>query len=134
MLESSVALRLMTAAHTVYTLWKKEDAGEWDIYKINLLEGMLMAKKALAAVSKETIAHCWTHKKIQWSAISEDQNPSSDINKTSASSNIPLMDQKAWDIIQKFATLDMTLPLAEECLHHCKHLKIFCFRKCSKKP
>jgi len=40
-------------------------AGERDIYKINLLEGMTMAKAAWDAVSAKTIQHCWNHSKIQ---------------------------------------------------------------------
>jgi len=42
-----------------------DEAGEPDIYKINLLEGMLMAKKAWYSVTSETIEHCWNHTKIQ---------------------------------------------------------------------
>lgn len=38
-----------------------DDAGEEDIYKINLLEVMLMARQAWDAVSPETIANCWRH-------------------------------------------------------------------------
>ena len=38
-----------------------DDAGEEDIYKINLLEDMLMARQAWDAVSPETIANCWRH-------------------------------------------------------------------------
>ena len=40
-------------------------AGEHEIYKINLLEAMTMAKKAWDLVSAETIKHCWDHSKIQ---------------------------------------------------------------------
>ena len=40
-------------------------AGEHEIYKINLLEGMSMVKKAWDLVSAETIKHCWNHSKIQ---------------------------------------------------------------------
>ena len=40
-------------------------ADERDIYKINLLEGMTMAKAAWDGVSAETIQHCWNHSKIQ---------------------------------------------------------------------
>jgi len=42
-----------------------DKAGECDIYKINLLEGMLMARDAWADVTQETIEHCWNHAKIQ---------------------------------------------------------------------
>ena len=44
---------------------KLDDAGEDDIYKINLLEVMLMVKEAWKAVTPKTIANCWNHTKIQ---------------------------------------------------------------------
>ena len=42
-----------------------DDAGEHEIYKIDLLEAMTMAKKAWNAVTPETIEHCWNHSQIQ---------------------------------------------------------------------
>jgi len=42
-----------------------EEAGETDIYKINLLEAMVMARDAWAAVKASTIEHCWEHTGIQ---------------------------------------------------------------------
>lgn len=41
-----------------------DEAGEDDIYKINLREVMLLAKDAWAAVKPETISNCWRHMKI----------------------------------------------------------------------
>jgi len=38
-----------------------DEAGEPDIYKINLLEIMLMVRQAWDAVTPETIANCWRH-------------------------------------------------------------------------
>ena len=38
-----------------------DEAGEDDIYKINLLEVMLLAKEAWASISMETIKNCWKH-------------------------------------------------------------------------
>jgi hypothetical protein len=38
-----------------------DKAGETDVYKINLLEVMMMAKKAWDEVSAETIRNCWRH-------------------------------------------------------------------------
>ena len=43
----------------------RNEAGEREIYKIDLLEAMLMAKKAWSKVSRETIKHCWGHTLIQ---------------------------------------------------------------------
>ena len=43
-----------------------DDAGADDIYKIKLLEAMLIAKEAWDTVSPETIKNCWKHTDIQW--------------------------------------------------------------------
>jgi len=42
-----------------------DEAGEDDIYKINLLEVMMMANDAWDAISAETIRNCWNHTGIQ---------------------------------------------------------------------
>ena len=42
-----------------------DDAGEREIYKIDLLKAMTMAKKAWNTVTSETIEHCWNHSQIQ---------------------------------------------------------------------
>src|ERR1700744_844763 len=42
-----------------------DDAGEREIYKINLLEAMTMAKEAWGRVTSETIEHCWKHSQIE---------------------------------------------------------------------
>ena len=42
-----------------------EEAGEDNIYKINLLEAMTMAWEAWAAVEAPMIEHCWAHTGIQ---------------------------------------------------------------------
>ena len=42
-----------------------EEAKEDNIYKIDLLEAMKMAKEAWAAVNASTIANCWEHTGIQ---------------------------------------------------------------------
>lgn len=44
-----------------------DDAGKDDIYKINLLEVILMAKVAWDAVTPKTIRNCWNHTCIQGS-------------------------------------------------------------------
>ena len=43
----------------------RDDKGAEDIFDLNLLEGMKMAKEAWDAVSAETIKNCWKHTKIQ---------------------------------------------------------------------
>ena len=80
-----------------------DDAGKQDIYKISLIEAMLMAKKAWNAINSETIKNCWDHTGIQRPPIML---------------CIPCLSQKdldsdttaAWDILEKFATMDMSLP------------------------
>ena len=42
-----------------------DDAGEHEIYKINLLEGMMMVQRAWNQVSQQTITNCWNHTQIQ---------------------------------------------------------------------
>ena len=62
MQESSSVSRHTTAELSAIDL---DEAGKRDIYKVNLLEAMLMAKEAWDAVSSSTIKHCWDHTKIQ---------------------------------------------------------------------
>jgi DDE superfamily endonuclease len=50
---------------------EKDDLGEHDIYKITLLEAMLMAKAVWGHVDSSTIQHCWNHMKIQGYVISD---------------------------------------------------------------
>ena len=42
-----------------------DEVGEDNIYKINLLEAMNLARDAWAAVKPSTIEHCWVHAGIQ---------------------------------------------------------------------
>jgi DDE superfamily endonuclease len=42
-----------------------DEAGEAEIYKINLLEGIMTANAAWKAVTAETVKHCWDHTRIQ---------------------------------------------------------------------
>jgi len=91
-----------------------DEAGERDIYKINLLEGMMMAREAWNAVEPSTIKNCWDHTGIQHT----DKIPPPATASTTSSSGGNLH-SPAWDIIRKFATTDMTLPHAED---HLKEL------------
>jgi len=93
---------------------EKEEAGERDIYMINLLEAMLMAKEAWTEVTTDTIAHCWRHTKILPSsagAIRLVTTPQAPAAKSTTGN--PQHDLKAWEIILEFATSDMGLPQAE---------------------
>ncbi|KIK77589.1 hypothetical protein PAXRUDRAFT_166388, partial [Paxillus rubicundulus Ve08.2h10] len=40
-------------------------AGDREIYKIDLLEAMVMAKEAWCSITPETIQDCWNHTHIQ---------------------------------------------------------------------
>jgi len=42
-----------------------DDAGEWDIYKIDLCKAMLLVVEAWNKVKPLTIINCWNHTKIQ---------------------------------------------------------------------
>jgi hypothetical protein len=44
---------------------ERDEAGECNIYRINLLKGMLLACKAWRQVNASTIKNCWNHTKIQ---------------------------------------------------------------------
>jgi hypothetical protein len=90
-----------------------DDAGERDIYKINLLEAMLMTKEAWDSITPQTITNCWNHTGIQRDPI---------LIRVPAPSNPPLpcldsQEKAAWDIIRDFASTDMTLPEAEKALN-----------------
>ena len=97
-----------------------DEAGEREIYKIKLLEAMIMAKMAWKEVLPLTIEHCWAHTGIQrlvscataftynWKLTrfhSQPYNPAA----------IPVhMNPNAWDLLRKFASSDsLTLPEVE---------------------
>lgn len=75
-----------------------DDAGELDVYKINILEEMLLARAAWKDVSSMTIKNCWDHTQIQPSA------------SKSTSTKTVHTDPAGWTTIREFAASDMTLP------------------------
>jgi hypothetical protein len=83
----------------------RDEAGEADIWKINILEAMMISKQAWNNVSAETIEHCWDHTKIHGKTT---------LPATSVSQ--PSLAEKGWDIVRQFATTDMSLPEAEQSL------------------
>lgn len=102
-----------------------DDAGEREIYKIDLLEAMLMAKAAWDAVDSTTIRNCWNHTAIQRDAIMlripslhtrQDIPPLKTPNRHSDAK----VDPTAWKILHDFAITNMSLPQAELALQ--KHL------------
>ena len=90
-----------------------DDAGERDIYKVNLLEAMLMAKRAWNAVTSETISNCWDHTGIQRAPIIL-HIPST----TTFASPPQTQEDRAWHIIEQFATTSMSLPEAKAALEN----------------
>jgi hypothetical protein len=44
---------------------ERDEAGECDIYEINLMEGMLMVCMVWRQVEASAIKNCWGHTKIQ---------------------------------------------------------------------
>ena len=51
-----------------------DEAGEADIYKLNLLEGILMVKRAWNEVDNLTLKHCWEHTMIQEASTLHDSS------------------------------------------------------------
>ncbi len=83
-----------------------DEADEHNIYKMNLLEAMLMVKDAWENVTPETIAHCWDHTGIQKKSA-----PSVPSSQTDA---VQSHTSQGWNVIREFATTPMSLPQAEE--------------------
>jgi hypothetical protein len=83
-----------------------DEAGEEDIWGMNLLEGMRMVKASWEAVSVSTIANCWRHVQI---LSTEGQR-----SEPQSSESLPL--EKGWAVVLEFAQSSMSLPEAEEAL------------------
>lgn len=91
-----------------------DEANEHDIYKIDLLEAMLMVKDAWHAVTAETIKHCWNHTGIQPPIVT-----TGSVTTTTTVKHLPnhraTKTEKGWDVIREFAaSSSMTLPQVEE--------------------
>ncbi|GJE99376.1 DDE-domain-containing protein [Phanerochaete sordida] len=90
---------------------EQDEAGESDIYKINLLEGMLMAQTAWRAVSAETIENCWRHTGIR---------PDPGTREPEAASKRaipPTQNPEAWKVLSRFALGELGgLPEVEDSL------------------
>lgn len=101
-----------------------DDAGQRDIYKIDLREAMLMMVKAWNQVKPSTIVNCWNHSGIQ-------PNTEIDLGKASTTSTIftnshpttsrssstcnPKQNPATWILVREFAMLDdIRLPTIEK--------------------
>jgi hypothetical protein len=101
-----------------FCLWAIEldDAGERDIYKINLLEGIMLVAEAWSNVQAATIVNCWNHTKIQPKTETNTRSPMNNTTETSQSS--PMTNTRAWMVVRAFATCnEISLPAAEHQLH-----------------
>ncbi|KAJ3514077.1 hypothetical protein NMY22_g14859 [Coprinellus aureogranulatus] len=82
-----------------------DDAGESDIFALNLFEAILLAEEAWDQVTPETIKHCWDHTRIL--------SDNCDVVGTDANSDVR-QSPEAWAILREFAVSNsMTLPDAE---------------------
>ena len=103
-----------------------DDTGEDDIYKINLLEVMLMVKEAWKAMTPKTIANCWNHTKLQNKSrpvtLATSTSPTAmsttvSIAPTPCSMTSALADDGMWNILQEFANGTISLLLqTKSCL------------------
>ena len=82
---------------------QQDDAGKEDIYKINLLEAMMMAEQAWERISPATIKNCWDHTGIQRPRLAK-------ITLKHPRPSMPANLAAGWDIITQFATEQWSLP------------------------
>ena len=82
---------------------EKDNAAEENIYKINLLEAMVMAEEAWESVSPATLKNCWNHTSIQRPPLP----------KIRLRHHLPLMPASlaaGWGIVVQYATEQWSLP------------------------
>jgi hypothetical protein len=99
--------------------------GEEKIYEINLLEAMMLLKRAWEKVTAETIWNCWHHTSIipkdtdEWEDIFiNEDTPSNDDNRMVMDVDVDVDPDvtlpPAWELMLKFASSEtMTLPQLE---------------------
>jgi len=88
---------------------EQDDAEEEDIYKINLLEAIMMADRAWKSVSPMTIKNCWNHTDIQRPRLPM-------ITLRLPLPPIPANLAAGWDIVVQFATNSWSIPEAHSSL------------------
>ena len=91
---------------------QQDDADEKDIYKINLLEAMLMAERVWTSVSPTTIKNYWNHAEIQCP-----QHPK--ITLRLPHHPMPATLAAGWDIIVEFASNSWSILEAHSALQEC---------------
>lgn len=89
-----------------------DEAGEHDIYKVDLLEAMLMAQEAWDSIEATTIQNCWNHTGIQREPILL-RIPAIPAPTTTT---LAKLHPAAFQVLETFAKTEMTLPQAENAL------------------
>ncbi|KIO03181.1 hypothetical protein M404DRAFT_76952, partial [Pisolithus tinctorius Marx 270] len=93
-----------------------DETGQAEIYKIDLLEAMMLVTEAWNNVQAVTIKNCWNHTKIQPQVDTNTYSSTPDTATTSYPS--PMADTRAWMVVRTFAMLEeLPLPNAERQLH-----------------
>ena len=88
---------------------EQDDAEEEDIYKINLIEAMVMAEQVWKSVSSTTIKNCWNHTEIQRPRLPT-------ITLRPPRLPMPANFAAGWDIVIQFATKSWSVPEAHSFL------------------
>ena len=97
-----------------FCLWaiEQDDAEEEDIYKIDLLDAMTMAKRAWDRVSPITIKNCWNHTDIQRPRLPI-------ITLRPPRPPMPANLAAGWDMVVQFATNAWSIPQVHSFLQEC---------------
>jgi hypothetical protein len=108
-----------------------DEAGEEDIYKLDILEAMVMVRDAWKKVSPETIANCWKH-----TGILPPPNPSTPVASPPEAVQTRAA---AWDVVRDFSrTENYTLPVTQTSVdqtkvspHRCPTALLDLYRVCT---
>lgn len=100
-----------------------DEAGEDDIFKIDLLSTMKLLRESWDEVTPETIQNCWKHVGItprddeEWEDVfinADAPGSDSDVEMVDPSESDSSILRKAWEVVLPFAESEWTLPQAEE--------------------
>lgn len=92
-----------------------DEAGDEDIWKLNLWQAMNMARDAWNEITETTIRNCWAHTGILPSAAPA---TSSSAPNQAASPSSASTEDAAWAFLLEFISNDMTLPQAQHILEN----------------
>src|SRR5258706_2578193 len=91
---------------------QQDKAEERDIYKIDLLEAMMMAERAWKSVSPTTIKNCWNHTEIQRPRLPI-------ITLRPPRPPMPASLAAGWDLVVEFARNSWSIPEVHSALQEC---------------